>query len=64
LFRRVSDEWVESKVLDVKKMQNSHNLSEDVHLRPGDMVFVPKSKISKIQPYLPSTNFSMIRWHY
>jgi len=64
LFRRVSDEWVESKVLDVKKMQNSHNLSEDVHLRPGDMVFVPKSKISKIQPYLPSTNFSMIPWHY
>jgi polysaccharide biosynthesis/export protein len=64
LFRRVSDEWVESKVLDVKKMQNSHNLSEDVHLRPGDMVFVPKSKISKIQPYLPSTNFSMIPWHF
>lgn len=64
LFRRVSDEWVESKVLDVKKMENTHNLSEDMHLRPGDMVFVPKNKISKIQPYLPSTNFSMIPWHY
>jgi len=64
LFRRVSDQWVESKVLDVKKMENSHNLSEDMHLRPGDMVFVPKNKISKIQPYLPSTSFSMIPWHY
>ena len=64
LFRRVSDEWVESKVLDVKAMENSHNLSEDMHLRPGDMVFVPKNKISKIQPFLPSTNFSMIPWHF
>ena len=64
LFRRVSDEWVESKVLDVKKMENSHDLTEDMHLRPGDMVWVPKNKISKIQPYLPSTNFSMIPWHY
>jgi polysaccharide biosynthesis/export protein len=64
LFRRVSDEWVESKVLDVKKMETTHDLSEDMHLRPGDMVFVPKSKIAKIQPYLPSTSFSMIPWHY
>jgi polysaccharide export outer membrane protein len=64
LFRRVSDEWVESKVLDVKKMENTHDLTEDMHLRPGDMVFVPKNKISKIQPYLPSTSFSMIPWHY
>ena len=64
LFRRVSDEWVESKVLDVKKMENSHNLTEDVHLRPGDMVFVPKNKISKLQPFLPSTNFSMIPWRF
>jgi polysaccharide export outer membrane protein len=64
LFRRVSDQWVESKVLDVKKMENAHNLTEDMHLRPGDMVFVPKNKISKIQPYLPSTSFSMIPWHY
>jgi polysaccharide export outer membrane protein len=55
---------VESKVLDVKKMETTHDLSEDMHLRPGDMVFVPKSKIAKIQPYLPSTSFSMIPWHY
>ena len=64
LFRRVSDEWVESKLLDVKKMQNSKDLTEDVHLRPGDMVFVPKNKISKIQPYLPTTSINMIPWRF
>ena len=64
LFRRISDQWVESKLLDVKKMQNSKNLSEDVHLRPGDMVFVPKNALSKIEPFLPTSSFNMIPWHY
>jgi polysaccharide export outer membrane protein len=53
LFRRVSDEWMEAKVLDMKKMLAAGNLGEDPHLRPGDMVYVPKNMISKIKPFLP-----------
>jgi polysaccharide biosynthesis/export protein len=53
LFRRVSDEWVEVKQLNMKKMLQEANLREDLHLQPGDMVFVPKSTISKIKGYLP-----------
>jgi polysaccharide biosynthesis/export protein len=53
LFRRVSDEWMEAKILDMKKMLNAGNLSEDPHLRPGDMIYVPKNMISKIKPFLP-----------
>lgn len=53
LFRRVSDEWMEAKVLDLKKMLREGNLSEDLHLRPGDMIYVPKNTISKIKPFLP-----------
>ena len=55
LFRRVSDEWMEAKVLDMKKMLASGNLSEDPHLRPGDMIYVPKNALSKIKPFLPIT---------
>jgi polysaccharide export outer membrane protein len=55
LFRRVSDEWMEAKVLDMKKMLASGNLGEDPHLRPGDMIYVPKNAISKIKPFLPIT---------
>ena len=55
LFRRVSDEWMEAKVLDMKKMLAAGNLSEDPHLRPGDMIYVPKNAISKIKPFLPVT---------
>ena len=53
LFRKVSDEWAEVKVLNVKHMENSRNLAEDVYLRPGDMLFVPKNAISKIKPFIP-----------
>lgn len=53
LFRRVDNNWAEATVLDVKKMQKSRDLSEDVRLRPGDMIFVPKNTWSKIQQWMP-----------
>ena len=57
LFRRVSADTVQAKVLNVKHMLNSRNLSEDVHLEPGDTLYVPKSFIAKIQPYMPLNVF-------
>jgi polysaccharide biosynthesis/export protein len=57
LFRRVDDQWTEAKLINVKKMQKSGNLSEDPFLQPGDMVFVPKTVLSKIDRFLP--NLSM-----
>jgi protein involved in polysaccharide export with SLBB domain len=59
LFHRVSDEWVSATQLDMKKMFNSHDLSEDLHLQPGDMIFVPKSFYGKIKPFLPRTDTLM-----
>jgi polysaccharide biosynthesis/export protein len=53
LFRRISDDWISARVVNVKKMLNAGNLAEDLHLEPGDFVFVPKSKLSKVQPFLP-----------
>lgn len=59
LFRRVSDDVVESRLLDVKAMLESRNLAEDIHLRPGDFLFVPQNLISKIKQYLPTSSLSM-----
>jgi polysaccharide biosynthesis/export protein len=58
LFRRVSNDWVEVRVLDVKKMFKSANLTEDLHLQPGDMFFVPQNRISKIRKWIPYTSIS------
>ncbi len=53
LFRRVSDQWMSVKKLDVKEMLDTADLSEDLHLRPGDMIYVPKNAVSKIKPFIP-----------
>lgn len=55
LFRRVSNDWAQVKVVDVKKMFKEGNLAEDVHLQPGDMLFVPQNRISKIRPWVPTS---------
>jgi len=60
LFRRVSDQWTQATLLDVKKMENNRNLAEDIHLQPGDMLFVPKNRFSKIAPFIPNGNVSMV----
>ena len=54
LFRRLSEEWTEVKKLDIKKMLHSGDLSEDISLRPGDLVYVPKNMLSKIKPFIPT----------
>ena len=54
LFRRISDQWTEARIINMKKV-NSRNLQEDPELQPGDMLFVPKNTLSKIKPFLPSS---------
>jgi polysaccharide biosynthesis/export protein len=58
LFRRVSSQWVETTKLDVKKMLRKGELTEDLHLRPGDMVYVPKSTYGKIKRFIPTAGMS------
>ncbi|MGI9072200.1 MAG: polysaccharide biosynthesis/export family protein [Bryobacteraceae bacterium] len=64
VFRRVSNNWVEVKKLDVKKMFKAGNLSEDLHLQPGDMFFVPQNGISKFGKYIPNPGIGMTVTRY
>ena len=59
LFRRVSDELVETRVLDVKRMLKSADLREDLHLRAGDLLFVPQNTISRLRRLMPTSSLSM-----
>ena len=52
LFRRVNDDLLESRLLNLKKMLKECRLDEDAHVQSGDMVFVPQNKLSKISRYL------------
>jgi polysaccharide biosynthesis/export protein len=59
LFRRVNDDLVETRLLNLKKMLKERGLKEDAHLRPGDLVFVPQNSISKIARFLSKPALSM-----
>jgi polysaccharide export outer membrane protein len=52
-FHRVSSDWVEVKKLNVKQLLHGKNVNEDVHLQPGDMVFVPEKFIATFRKYVP-----------
>jgi polysaccharide export outer membrane protein len=60
LYRRVSNLWMKGQVLNVKHMHAERDLHEDLYLHSGDMVFVPKNSISKIQPWLPIPHSSIM----
>jgi polysaccharide export outer membrane protein len=55
LLRRVSSDWMEVKKLDVKKVLTGKNISEDIHLQPGDLIFVPEKLIATFRKYVPYT---------
>jgi protein involved in polysaccharide export with SLBB domain len=56
LFRSVSEDWVEVKKINAKKILDGRDLREDVHLRPGDMIYVPGNVYGKIEEYIPKAN--------
>jgi polysaccharide export outer membrane protein len=58
LFRRVNDNLVETRLLNLKKMLKHNGLREDAHLRPGDLVFVPQNTISKIARFVSKPSMS------
>jgi polysaccharide export outer membrane protein len=55
LFRRVNDDWLEVKPLDLKRILQGHDVNEDAAIRPGDMLFVPQNLFSKVKRFIPVT---------
>lgn len=55
LFHPTQDGVFEAKLLNVKKLLASRNLNEDIRLQPGDLVYVPQNRISKIGRFMPSS---------
>jgi polysaccharide biosynthesis/export protein len=53
LYRAVSANWAEVRELKLNDILHGKNTSEDLHLRPGDMIFVPETFITKFKKYVP-----------
>jgi polysaccharide export outer membrane protein len=57
LFRRENDQWYAVRSLDLKRILEGREPNEDAEIEPGDMLYVPKSLISKVQKFIPASGF-------
>jgi len=53
LFHQISPTTVEVKKLNIKEILNGKNVNEEMHLSPGDTIFVPEKAITKFRKYVP-----------
>jgi polysaccharide export outer membrane protein len=53
LFHRTPDDWFQVEKLNLKDILNGKHINEDAVIKPGDMVFVPESYITKFRKYVP-----------
>ena len=58
LFHPVPTGGFEAKLINVKKLMADRDMSEDIRLQPGDMLYVPQNSLSKIKPFLPTSSVS------
>lgn len=52
VFRKINSDMAEVKLLNLKSIRRTSDLENDLTLQPGDMVYVPRDKISKIERFM------------
>src|SRR5437764_9797410 len=65
VFRNINSEMAEVKLLNLKSVRRTSDLENDLTLQAGDMVFVPRDKISKVERFMKIASiaaFMAPRW--
>ena len=52
VFRKINSDIAEVKLLNLKSIRHTSDLENDLTLQAGDMVFVPRDKISKVERFM------------
>ena len=52
VFRKINSDMAQVKLLNLKNIRRTSDLENDLTLQAGDMVFVPRDKISKIERFM------------
>jgi polysaccharide biosynthesis/export protein len=52
VFRKINSEMAEVKLLNLKSIKRTSDLENDLTLQAGDMVYVPRNKLSKIERFM------------
>jgi polysaccharide export outer membrane protein len=60
VFRRINSDMAEVKLLNLKSIRRTSDLENDLTLQAGDMVYVPRDKISKIERFMKLVSVAAI----
>ena len=52
VFRKINSDVAEVKLLNLKSIRRTSDLEKDLTLQAGDMVYVPRDRISKIERFM------------
>ena len=52
VFRKINSDLAEVKLLNLKNIRRTADLENDMTLQPGDMVYVPRDKITRIERFM------------
>ena len=52
LFRKSGNDVAEVKVFDIRRLMSPQGLQEDVPVKSGDVLVIPRNAISRIEPYI------------
>ena len=52
VFRKLNDDMAEVRTLNFKSISKANDLENDLPLQPGDIVYVPRSTLSKIERFV------------
>ena len=56
LIRPIDATSGETRLIDLSKAMKKHQHIEEVEIRDGDMLIVPRTKLAKIEPYVRLVN--------
>jgi polysaccharide export outer membrane protein len=65
VFRTINSDLAEVKVLNLKSIKRTSDLENDLTLQAGDIVYVPRDKISKVERFMKIASiaaFMAPRW--
>ena len=58
LFRKINAEFAEVKMLNLRNIKKTSDLENDLTLKSGDIILVPRNNFSKIEKYVRLTSLT------
>lgn len=60
LLRRFDSERATARLINAKDLEKNRDPEHDIRLQPGDMIVVPRNRLSHIEPYVPLASLVML----